>query len=45
MTKINCPWKDCKFNQDGICQKTEVDLREPTLSTAVGMDCQDYEVG
>ena len=45
MTKVTCPWKDCKFNQEGICQKTEIKLCEATLSAAVRMECQDYEVG
>ena len=45
MTKIKCPWKDCEFNKDGICQKVEVTLSDVPESGAKGMDCEDYEVG
>ncbi len=41
MTKVNCELKDCLFNVNGVCGKTEIEL--VTVNRYEEGVCNDYE--
>ncbi|MCD6312484.1 MAG: DUF1540 domain-containing protein [Thaumarchaeota archaeon] len=43
MTKVKCPWRECKHNRDGICTAEEIELAEQFAGGFYYLYCKAYK--